>query len=70
MPDRKGGDVAMRKGKPTRLVALNVSVSSEQIQWIIDQASIEECSMGRIVRQLIDRQLHDAIVKNIPKKEK
>ncbi len=52
---------------PKRLVPLNVQVSTDQLQWIIDQSSVEECSMGRIVRQLIDRQLHDATKKEIKK---
>ena len=65
--DRKGGDNMTRKTlqrlASKRLVPLNVQVSTDQLQWIIDRAVIEECSMGRIVRQLIESRLHEATEK-------
>lgn len=47
----------MKKGRPyksKRLVPLNVSITPEQLQYVIDAASELETSMGHVIRKLID----------------
>lgn len=53
----------MKTGQSEKLVPLNVMVTPMMIQWIIDQAADRQVSMGNVVRQLIERELHDAILK-------